>query len=320
MRALDRPPFDDSPTSTTDAASDLRSRIPAQSLIEQTLLLHGSSPTRPTEDAGSSYAGAVGAIAVAGVLSWLGPEWTVLHSVPVRDSDSDIDHLVIGPPGVFTISTRNHAGQRIWISGWSLFVSGHATSYIVRAEAEAEMAAELLSAAAGLVIPVKPLIVLVSPGERRVKSDPAGGVRIAADWELLGALQSRREFSDVQLERIVAAATSPSTWRSAPLLSTDPRALTVRFNALLARTEVAAELVHVATPGARAVRRSSGSIEALAAPLDDDSEGFGESTPLLRLLQSGRLKTALAELTVIGISAWAIFGVAIPILQGALFR
>ncbi|MBG6212216.1 hypothetical protein RCH23_000129 [Cryobacterium sp. CAN_C3] len=45
------------------------------------------------------------------MLSKLGPEWTVLHAVPVGSGSSDIDHVVIGPAGVFTINTKNHTGK-----------------------------------------------------------------------------------------------------------------------------------------------------------------------------------------------------------------
>jgi len=40
------------------------------------------------------------------------PRWRVLHSVPLRDARGavrgDIDHVLIGPPGVVTINTKHH--------------------------------------------------------------------------------------------------------------------------------------------------------------------------------------------------------------------
>src|SRR4051794_31911273 len=110
--------------------SDLRHRLPAQSLMQRTLALHQPSFYTPSGDALSWYKGALGEIAVAGVLGWLGSEWTVLHSVPVGAGDSDIDHVVIGPAGVFTINTKSHPGQDVWIGGHGLLVSGQKTNYI----------------------------------------------------------------------------------------------------------------------------------------------------------------------------------------------
>jgi hypothetical protein len=44
--------------------------------------------------------------AVAKGLPKLDEAWRVLHSVPVGSRDSDIDHVVIGPGGVYTINAK----------------------------------------------------------------------------------------------------------------------------------------------------------------------------------------------------------------------
>ena len=68
---------------------------------------------RISDDARSWYLGALGERRVGKLLEQLGPEWTVLHSVPVGSSTSDIDHIVIGPGGVFTINAKNHSGATV---------------------------------------------------------------------------------------------------------------------------------------------------------------------------------------------------------------
>ncbi len=217
--------------------SDLRSRLPGQSVIQRTLELHPDPTEAPSGDALSWYKGALGEIAVAGILAELGPRWTVLHSVPVGRGDSDIDHVVIGPPGAFTINTKSHPGQEVWMAGHGLLVSGRRTNYIGIAAAEAFRAEALLSSAAGLTVPVVPMVVLVDPGKRTIRGVAEGGVRVLADWELLAELQlSPREFSDEQVERIVAAAIQPKTWRDEPLPEVDTENLALRFNAMVARS------------------------------------------------------------------------------------
>lgn len=52
--------------------------------------------------------GADGEEAVADQLAKLGPQWRVLHAVRVGDRGSDIDHVVVGPGGVFTVNAKNH--------------------------------------------------------------------------------------------------------------------------------------------------------------------------------------------------------------------
>lgn len=41
------------------------------------------------------------------------PHREILHSIPVGTGRGDIDHVVIGPPGVFTINTKHHPGRRL---------------------------------------------------------------------------------------------------------------------------------------------------------------------------------------------------------------
>ena len=57
----------------------------------------------------------------------LGDGWHVLHSVPVGEKDSDIDHVVIGPPGVFTLNTKNHSRKKVWVAERAFMVSGQKT-------------------------------------------------------------------------------------------------------------------------------------------------------------------------------------------------
>ena len=51
---------------------------------------------------------AIGSVAeswTADALARLGPEWRLVHSVPIGDH-FDIDHVPIGPPGVFAVETK----------------------------------------------------------------------------------------------------------------------------------------------------------------------------------------------------------------------
>lgn len=203
--------------------------------MRKTLDLHEQIYYTPSGDAKSWYTGALGEIAVAGVLTHLGPGWTVLHSVPIRDGEGDIDHVVIGPAGVFTINTKSHAGQSVWIAGYGLLISGQKTNYIATAQREATFAAERLSLKSGLTVPVTPILALVNPGPWKVKAVPDGGVVVSPDQRLLQVIHGTRIFSDSQVERIVSVAISPHTWHQNPEPWTDPSQLAIAFNAIMAR-------------------------------------------------------------------------------------
>jgi hypothetical protein len=53
------------------------------------------------------------------------PRWRFLHAIPVGDRGSDIDHLVIGPGGVFTVNAKHHPRAKIWVGGDTFMVNGN---------------------------------------------------------------------------------------------------------------------------------------------------------------------------------------------------
>lgn len=61
----------------------------------------------------ASRIGADGEQAVAEQLAKLGPDWRVLHAVRVGERGSDIDHLLIGQPGVFTVNAKHHPNASV---------------------------------------------------------------------------------------------------------------------------------------------------------------------------------------------------------------
>ncbi len=73
--------------------------------------------------------GADGEEAVAKRLAKLDHRWRVLHSVPVGSGDSDIDHVVVGPGGVFTVNAKNHPDASVWVSGETFMVNGRRVPY-----------------------------------------------------------------------------------------------------------------------------------------------------------------------------------------------
>jgi hypothetical protein len=89
--------------------------------------------------------GADGEQAVAAQLTRLGPSWRVLHAVRVGDHGSDIDHVVIGPAGVFTVNAKHHPNTSIWVGGDTFMVNGQRVPYVRNSRHEARRAARRLS-------------------------------------------------------------------------------------------------------------------------------------------------------------------------------
>ena len=160
--------------------------------------------------------GAEAEVEVARRLAKLGPAWRVLHSIPVGDRGSDIDHLVIGPAGVFTINTKNHPTAKVWVRGDTFTVNGQHHFYVRNSRHEAARAAKLLSARTSLDIQVTGVIaVMGATGGFTVKEQPSDGkvavVRRKEGAAYLTNLPQRLDASSV--EQIYAAARHLSTWQ-----------------------------------------------------------------------------------------------------------
>jgi len=120
--------------------------------------------------------GADAEVEVGRRLTRLDARWRVLHAVPIGDRDSDIDHVVIGPAGVFTVNTKHHPDANIWVRGDTFKVNGQNQHYIRNSRHESDRARRLLRAKTGVDVGVNGLIVVMgASGGFVVKGQPADG-------------------------------------------------------------------------------------------------------------------------------------------------
>jgi hypothetical protein len=149
---------------------------------------------------------------------WLGrlPEgWFVFHDVPVGHRGANIDHLVIGPGGVFTVNTKYLFGE-IVVYQRSITHQGSRTDYLSKASTEARRAASLLSAAIGRTVAVRGVLAILADEWTIVDEPPdvlVRGPRGAKNLMLSQPAILRP--SDVIV--LAVAASKPSTWVATPL-------------------------------------------------------------------------------------------------------
>jgi hypothetical protein len=145
------------------------------------------------DDAAAWRIGAEGEEIVARSLLSLPSTWHVLHSVPVGTRGSDIDHVLVGGSGVFTLNTKHHPGKRVHGNENAMTVGGEARDYAKLARFEATRASRMLSQACGFPVAVQGVVVFVSPEESfHIKAQPRDGkVAWIHHSELLDWLRSR---------------------------------------------------------------------------------------------------------------------------------
>lgn len=209
-----------------DAVSEFlkaQSGVPPRSRAARLL---GRSPLDATSE--RWFRGAVGVQDVAASLERLGPGWCVLHNLPlgtaaavVTDTDTDndtdarvdrIDHVVIGPPGVFTVTTRYHGRQSIQVVRRNVAVDGHSVQYIRQAEVGLGHIERILSSAAGVTVAVSAIIAVIDPSSLSIRHTPRDvfvvNARVLASW-----FERRdRRLGPDEVERLARIAASGNIW------------------------------------------------------------------------------------------------------------
>lgn len=141
--------------------------------------------------------------------------WRVLHSVPVGQRGADIDHVLIGPGGVFTVNTKRHANKSVVARGDVIRVDGHRQPYVPRSRREAQRAANLLSQACGFSVEVKGVLVFLTGTvfpDLTIKQRP-DDVYLMDRMDVPGAFKrTKHRLPAWTVDAIFEHARRPTTW------------------------------------------------------------------------------------------------------------
>jgi Nuclease-related domain len=213
---------------------ELQSEVPPVGPVAH---FFGASPL--AQNARSWYLGAIGEIVVAEKLERLGSGWHVINAVPVGAAGSDIDHVVIGPTGVFTINTKAHANKKVWAAGQALRINGFKQNYIRNSQHEAERASKLLTSAVGRPISVTPLIVMVGISELNLGvRRPA--VEVVTSRGIVRNLRRRRRvLTPDAVAEIAHVASRRGTWHRDAIVLDDTQRHVQRFERLRREVDAA---------------------------------------------------------------------------------
>lgn len=222
----------------------MRSRGPgyavAQKCLEVQAAAEAADPSlrTPTSltlapEAWSWYVGAQGERHVGALLDQLGPDWSILHAVPIGSGTKDIDHLLVGPAGVFAINTKHHRDSRIWVGDHVLRVNNANTPHLKAARSDASDAARRLTRTAGYRVEVTSVIAIVgessiSDARRGSRLDPVViSSRVLVEW----LRQRNRGISDAEVHHLRLVTEEPQTWHVDPAAANTLRVIQ-RFDRL----------------------------------------------------------------------------------------
>ncbi|WP_344001229.1 nuclease-related domain-containing protein [Microbacterium paludicola] len=183
-------------------------RTKPRSLIARSL---GLSPL--SADSRPWYLGALGELEVARHLSSLGPEWIVLHAVPVGTRGADIDHVVVGPAGVFTINSKFHEDAKVWVGSRRILVNGQKTDHLRHSRFEAKRVRQILANLG--TIPVTPVLAIVGAREITIREQPDDVAVMKSSRLVRWLLRQPSVLDPVALESLRGAITDAARWGAA---------------------------------------------------------------------------------------------------------
>jgi hypothetical protein len=163
------------------------------------LAVLAAGAVRPDPDPDRWERGADGEAATAALLAQLSRRWVVLNDRAVPGSAANIDHLVIGPTGVWAIDTKA-TRARLRVRRGAVWAGEHAID-TGPATWEAAVVSERLAVAA------VPLVVVHGLGLRR-RGKRSGGVRIVPAGRVVRRLRrGRRMLNRTEVAALADQAT-----------------------------------------------------------------------------------------------------------------
>jgi hypothetical protein len=135
--------------------------------------------------------------------------------VPVGSRGSDIDHLLIGPGGVWTLNTKNHPGKKIWVLKQKVLVDGYAQPYIRNSEFEADRVRKILCKRLGWEPFVKSALVFLTGTlvpDVTIKSPPEKVVILHRMDVPMVFRRSTGRLDEDQVAGVFEVARHSSTW------------------------------------------------------------------------------------------------------------
>jgi Nuclease-related domain len=138
--------------------------------------------------------------------------WHVVTHVPMGDTGIDLDHVVIGPGGLFVIHVECHPGAAVHVDGEHVLVDGQRHRYVRHSRYEANRASALLTTALGYPVTASGVVVFTGQrllGLRRLPDD----VHVTGRRGLVRWLESRpMTLSPYVVELLYTAAAHSVTW------------------------------------------------------------------------------------------------------------
>ncbi|GAA4907923.1 NERD domain-containing protein [Streptomyces coeruleoprunus] len=140
--------------------------------------------------------------------------WRVLHGIPTP-TGGDIDHLLIGPGGVFVVNAKYHDGKSVWLGDHAAKVNhGRPQPYANISRSEARRVREVLERYCEFPVHVEPVLVFVGVTDL-TKAPTAHEVRAYKERDIASLAPLSGKLCPEQVEAVYTVARHKRVWLNA---------------------------------------------------------------------------------------------------------
>ncbi|MEU4364289.1 nuclease-related domain-containing protein [Promicromonospora sp. NPDC023987] len=139
--------------------------------------------------------------------------WRLLHGIKRNVRGTDVDHLLIGPGGIFSINAKFHQGKKVWVGEHAVVVGRTATRHVFAARSEAKAVKKVLDAACATPRPVTPVVVITGSSRFSRGTKTPEDVVVLSVAEISSWLNALGEtVRPWEVEQLYEAARWERTW------------------------------------------------------------------------------------------------------------
>lgn len=139
--------------------------------------------------------------------------WQVVHGVPLGRQGTVVDHLLLGPGGIFTVTERAHPGRHVRVGRRSIEVDGRPVPYLRDVRLEAARVQGLLRSAVGSQLGVRAVLVIQGDLDVCPDAQPEEAL-VVARHDVPGIFRDLPERLEApRVDAIAAVARQRTTWQ-----------------------------------------------------------------------------------------------------------
>ena len=146
-------------------------------------------------------------------LAGLPEGWHLVAGVDLGDRRRVVEHVIVGPGGVFVVAAAEHPTDRIWVRGDGFLVNGQWMPYLRELRREIGRVDRVLSTAVGASVSVSGVVVLVADVARCAIKRQPDDVHVAAPGTLTAWLATLpRSIDESTVTRVHTVLRRSSAW------------------------------------------------------------------------------------------------------------